>query len=287
MSTHTPPSPEDAIGLMLARLEALERDSGRLARGAVERPLMESLGMVLAAPVAADRDSPAFDHAAMDGYAVRVADLERLAGASGERQLLLAVAGESRIGAPPPDMPREPTCVRIATGAPLPGGSWPADAVLKREQVVEFQDDAGRGRVARIGVPRDAAVSVSAGQHIRRRAENRRAGEPVCAAGSRITAATIGVLAAVGCVRPLVRPPLRVAIITTGDEVVGPDARPGPFQIRNSNGPCLHAAMVGDPWLQPLDPVHVPDDDAQLDDAIAHALSHADAVVLAGGVSAG
>ena len=56
MSTHTPPSPEDAIGLMLARLEALERDSGRLARGAVERPLMESLGMVLAAPVAADRD---------------------------------------------------------------------------------------------------------------------------------------------------------------------------------------------------------------------------------------
>ena len=211
------------MGLMLARLAAFERDAGRPVRSAIERPLLDSLGMVLAAPVIADRDSPAFDHAAMDGYAVRAADLGCLAGASGAGPLLLGVAGESRIGAAPPDMPREPACIRIATGAPVPGGSHPADAVLKREQVDEFQDDDALGSVVRIGVPRDLALASAAGQHIRRCAESRGRGEAVCAAGSRITPATIGALAAVGCLRPLVLPPLRVAIITTGDEVVAPD----------------------------------------------------------------
>lgn len=253
-------SPDDAVGALGARVAATRSEPC---------PLADARGRVLAEDVVTDRDSPPFDHSAMDGYAARLADLARGT---------LPVHGECRIGRPPPALPSTPAVVRIVTGAPIPPN---AELVIKREDVDERPPEG-------VIVPSDAAIaSANLGDHIRRRAENARAGSPLLARGTLLNAAALSALAAVGRVDPMVHARVRVALLTTGDEVVDPSAQPSPFEIRNSNALALGAILRSAPWLDPLSHAHVPDDADALADALAGAIDASDAVVLSGGVSMG
>ena len=293
-------SPAAAVAGMISRLA----DAGA-ARPPETVAIDAARGRVLAEDVRADRDSPAFDYSAMDGYAVRVADVEAVwrsaeAGAS----ITLAVVGESRIGAAPPVLPSEPHCagvgaaaIRIVTGAAIPQGT---DAVVRREDVVEHAAE-GRAASATVG-ERVTSISIAPSvtakggvrpsDNIRRRGENARAGEMVLAAGTVLTAAALGTLAAVGCVRPRIHPRVRVAVITTGDELVSPEATPGPYQIRNSNAAVIREVLGSHAWIEVVTRpdgsiMHTGDEESVLDAALEAVIREADAVVLTGGVSMG
>jgi len=273
-------SPAAAVAAMVARCTP-SIAAGRPARSDA-CDLSASRGRILAATVQADRDSPAFDHSAMDGYAVRKADVVSLA--AGNDQVTLRVAGEVRIGERPPAL-SDGAAVRIGTGAAVPPG---ADAILKREDVTEHAPSPpAPAAVGAITFPADVARSLKAGSHIRRRGENARAGHGVLDAGTVISSAAIGLLAAVGCTRPGVRPRVRVGIITTGDELVQPEVVPGDFQVRNSNGAVLRSLLAARAWIDAAEPRHVQDDGDALGRALRGAIAECDAVVLTGGVSMG
>lgn len=292
-------SPAAAIAGMV---EALSRGgASRASETASKLQNGDVLGRILAEPVLCDRDSPPFDYSAMDGYAVRVADLAAAIGTIGEgangggatrndSRLNLAVDGEARIGGAPPELPKfsgsSVAAIRIATGAAIPMG---ADAVVRREDVVERAD---RGAIDAISISLTVASEVRAGDNIRRRGENAKAGATVVEAGSVLTAAALGTLAAVGCVRPSVRPRVRTAVITTGDELVPPGSTPGPYQIRNSNAVAVSAVLGAHAWIDDDDrrgvgPGHVGDEEGELERVLRSVLEHAHAVVLTGGVSMG
>ncbi len=249
--------------------------------------LNEAAGRILADDIRADRDSPSFDYSAMDGYAVRATDLAALvqAGPAESAQMItLPVVGESRIGEPPPpfDGDRWPVAVRIATGAPIPPG---ADAVIRREDVLEHP--AGRPEeVTSISVTPVTVARVRRGDHIRRQGENAPAGTVILHAGEVITAAGLATLAAVGSTRPAVLARLRIAVITTGDELIEPHRTPTAFQIRNSNAPAVQAMLALHAWAEVASVAHIRDD-GDLGSVLEHACQDADAAVLTGGVSMG
>lgn len=258
-------SPDEAIA---ALLPGAERIAARLGDETASLPL----GRVLAQSVVADRDSPPFDYSAMDGYACRA---EWLAGASGP--VRLAVVGEARIGSPPPAL-TDRRAIRISTGAPIPSG---ADAVVRREDVQEIPSG---DTVAAILIK---SARPGPGDNIRRRAENARAGEVLVPAGELVSPAIAGVLAAVGLAAPRVRARLRVSIIVTGDELTPPELDPGPFQIRDSNGPALAALLDAASFLDVLPHSRGNDDVHALAAAIELAARASHAVILSGGVSMG
>jgi molybdopterin molybdotransferase len=256
------PSPDAAVSAMLALLRPVAE---------TERvELSAAAGRVLAEDLRADRPSPALDVSAMDGYAVRLADVER-AQCGGDR---LSIAGDARAGCPPVSMPDAPGAIRIMTGAPVPRG---ADAVVRREDVVE-----GDGWIEIRG-----AVPVSAGDNIRRRGENIAQDQIVVEAGCGITPAVAGALATFGAARPRVYRRVRIAVLVTGDEVLEPGAAPAPWQLRDSNGIALATLLVRCPWLAPRPPARAPDDPEALGKALAQALDGSDALVIPGGVSMG
>src|SRR5260370_313566 len=157
----------------------------------------------------------------MDGYAVRSADTAS--------PTTLTVIEEVAAGHMPTRAVGAGQATRIMTGAPMPDG---ADAVIPHEKTTL---DGNAVHLLR---------AVSAGSFVLPRGREMRSGEVVMAAGTPLTPQAIGLLAAVGCTNVRIyREPL-VAILATGDELVGPRERPGPGQIRNSNGPML-AALVG------------------------------------------
>ncbi len=263
-----PQSPEAAIARIASRIGA-----SATALGREQVPLDAARGRVLAETVRLDRDSPPFDHSAMDGYAVRISDL-----AEGRD---LPVLAESRPGRAAPAMPSRRGCVRIATGAPRPDG---AEAVVKREDVLEHLDDA-TGEVVRISVVEGTSPRV--GDHWRLRGENARAGDVLIHAGATIDAAVAASLAACGIARPQVHRRVRVAILTTGDEVVPIGVVPTPEQIRNSNGPALAMLLAARPWIEVARVDHVADEFERLESMLAESIADHDAVVLTGGVSMG
>ncbi len=265
-------SPAAAVAGMIARLRP---GAAMLASGMEACRLAGARGRILAEAVTADRDSPAFDHSAMDGYAVRLADVRSAAGAR------IEVVGESRIGQAPPAMPRGVGAVRVATGAAVPAG---AEAVVKREDVIEH--GAGGG-VAAIVVDAAAAGRLGAGENIRRRGDNARAGDVLVEAGTVLTAAAIGTIAAAMDAGPRVWARLRVAVVTTGDELAAAGEPPCEFEIRNSNGPVVGAILGAQAWLEVVSNVQVRDEAAGVARALRDALAKADAVVLSGGVSMG
>lgn len=180
--------------------------------------------------------------------------------------------------------------IRIVTGAGVPLG---ADCIVKREDVIEHAvagDSVEGGTsacVSAISLARGVLAKLRPGDNIRRRGENARAGEVVLDAGSIINAACVGVLAAVGATSIVTAPRVRVALITTGDELVSPDQAPAPFQIRNSNAPVLRSMLASMNWLKLTSVVHVRDDGPSLDGQLRAAVASADAVLLTGGVSMG
>ncbi|MBC7772490.1 MAG: molybdopterin molybdotransferase MoeA [Pyrinomonadaceae bacterium] len=283
-------SPGAAVAAMIARLQTdpLTRSVERCEPGSAR----EVMGRVLAEPVVADRDSPAFEYSAMDGYAARLSDVANALKSQpqpDDDSVTLPVLGEARIGFEPPPMPQGngvPGVVRIATGAGLPPG---ADVVIRREDVLEHPGSEGGPSVGSITIARSNAARLRSGDFIRRRGENTRAGTEVLSVGTVLNAAAMGTLAAVGCVRPRVYARLRVAIIVTGDELVPPSANPGPFQIRNSNETAISALLAPLAWIKVASELgaHVQDDGQQLSGVLRDAIAGADAVILSGGVSMG
>lgn len=248
-------NPDAALDALAARLGVVEAESIALAAG-----------RVLAQPVLADRDSPAADVSAMDGYAVRMSDLSR--------RDAVAVAGEVQAGQPPGEMP-EHAVLRIFTGAVLPPG---AEAVVKREDTQE--------RPAAV-LWSDAARELAAGTNIRRQGENGRCGSQVIAGGVELNAASVASAISFGAANVSARRPVRCAVMVTGNELLGPQDIPQPWQLRDSNGPTV-AAMISDkPWLHLQHQTRCGDHREELRAMLSGALQQSDAVILTGGVSKG
>lgn len=230
-------------------------------------PLEDAQGRVLAAAVISDRDYPPFPRSTRDGYAVRSADL-RAPGAS------LVLIGEIRAGQAFAGTVAPGQCVQIMTGAAAPGDT---DAVVMIEQTRE-EESAG---ATRIHFERTA----QAGQNIVPRGREAKAGQTLLAAGTRLGYVELSLAAQVGCVRPEVWRRPRIAILSTGDEVVSADKTPGPLEIRNGNSFSL-AAQVESAGAEAVLLGNAPDEGEELRRQIGKGLK-LDALVLSGGVSAG
>lgn len=229
----------------------------------IELAVLEAHGCVLAEDVVATTDIPGFANSAMDGYAVDSASVVP--------NEPLKIAGEVAAGAVSDAVLTEGTAVRIMTGAPIPDG---ADAVVPVELSVEDGDEVR------------FSVAPSAGDHIRPAGGDVRAGTTVLTARRRLGAADIGMLAAVGHARVRVHPRPRVAVISTGDELVDADVPLGPGQIRDANSYTL-TAMAREAGAIAFRSNVVPDDRRALAESFVGALTNADVLVTSGGVSAG
>jgi molybdopterin molybdotransferase len=229
-----------------------------------ECPLQEALDAVLDHDVAADGDSPPFDKALVDGFAVRSSDL-----GGGNRRLKV---GEVIVAGQVPSRPLGvgETAV-VMTGAPLPPG---ADAVVMQERTRTM---GGEVLIEEAGV--------RPGQNLLRRGGEMRAGEVVLTRGSILSPARLGLLASLGKSRVRVTRQPRVVIVPTGNELVDPTERPGPGQIRNSNSVMLEA-LTRQERARVASRAIVGDDLPELCAALARELE-SDLLVITGGVSAG
>ena len=245
--------------------EALERILAKVRRlDPVAMDLLDSLGATLAEDVVADRDVPPFRNSAMDGYAVIGLDVA-------EVPKRLVVVGDIAAGAVPtrPIVPGE--AMRIMTGAPLPDG---ADTVVRVEDT-----DNGASAVT-------ISVATRPGTSVRAAGEDLRKGETVLMRGTVLRAAEIGVLATLGHQTVQVTRQPRVAVLSTGDEIVELDAPLGPGQIRDANRYSLaSAARAAGARPIPLGIVRDTADDLRR--ALRDAASQADVIVTSGGVSVG
>jgi molybdenum cofactor synthesis domain-containing protein len=236
----------------------------------VERPPSEALGCLTAAAVVCDQQVPPFDNSAMDGYAVRAADVE---GAGADTPVVLRVVGTVHAGGVPSVPVGEGEALRVMTGAPMPAG---ADAVVMIESTSEL--DGGAAVEIREAVP--------PGRHVRPAGDDLRPGDVVIEAGAELTPARIGVLAALGMATVVVHPRPRVGVLSTGDELVEGPGPLGPGQIRDSNRPML-LALVRASGFVPVDLGRIPDDADAIRAAFASAAERCDAVISSGGVSMG
>lgn len=243
----------------------LGRVAARYRLEAEQLPLSRALGRVLAENVVAAVDLPGFDNSAMDGFAVRAADLQ----GSGETSLVLV--GEQFAGRAAEVAVGAGQCVRITTGAPLPPG---ADAVVIKESV---QLEGDRLRVA---------AAVHPGSHVRRAGEDVLAGDTVMHAGQVLTPAALSLAAAVGLHDlPVHRRPT-VAVFTTGDELKAPGQQLVRGEIYDSNRVLLQTLLIADGFEPVTWPV-LPDDPARIQAALRDAAFSFDVVITCGGVSAG
>lgn len=245
--------------------ELVERYAAQIAAPRAEvLPTLECLGRVLAAPVTADRDLPPFNRSTRDGYAVRSADLTSL-------PKTLRVVGELRAGDPAGTRTIGPgESFEIMTGAAVPAG---ADAVVMVEYTTR---DADMVSVSR---------TVGADENVVSRGSEARAGDVLASAGTRVTHATAALAASTGrdALQVYRRP--TVAIISTGDEIVGISEQPKNHQIRNSNSYSLAAQVLragATPMILPV----APDDPERMRPLVGKGLT-ADMLLMSGGVSMG
>lgn len=248
----------DALAAVLAHAAPRKREVTALTSAA--------LGQVLAVDLSADLDSPPFDKALMDGFAVRATDLPDGAGT-------LAVVAEVAAGAVLDRELAAGEAVAITTGAPLPAG---ADAVVK----VELTTPADGGRVT------FHDPGLVPGRNVLHRGEEMRTGQVVLLAGTVISPVAFGLCAAVGKTAVHTIPPARVAVLVTGNELVEANTKPGPGQIRNTNGPMLVAQTVRAGALPRY--LGIGRDDAGiLTSLVREGLATADVLLVSGGVSVG
>ncbi|MGA1731812.1 MAG: gephyrin-like molybdotransferase Glp [Burkholderiaceae bacterium] len=233
-------------------------------------PIGQALGKVLALPVAAPLNVPPHDNSAMDGYAFNHAELLQRHGNQGVWQVPVASrrhAGQAQPLACPPGQ-----CVQVMTGAVMPQGT---DTVVPQEQVQAHNGHASWD-----------AQAVRQGANRRLCGEDLTQGHTMLAGGRVLRPADVGLLASVGLAQVAVRPPLRVAFFSTGNELrdVGQPLPEG--CIYDSNRYTM-AAMLHTLGVQAIDLGIVPDDPAALRDAFAQAGAQADVVITSGGVSVG
>jgi molybdopterin molybdotransferase len=251
------------ISLQQAQAAVAAAPCGRTPAETV--PLAQALARTLAAAVATDGPWPPTDRSAMDGFAVAAGP----GLAAGSR---LRVVGESLAGHPYAGAVGSGQAVRIMTGAVLPAG---ADAVVPVEQTSGFAGDTAEVR-----------SEVRRGQNVRLRGSEAAAGQAMLAAGTRLRAAEIGVLAVLGRAVVPVHARPRVAILATGDEVVPVEQAPLPHQVRESNSWAL-AAQVEECGGAPLRLGVAPDAEAPLRALLARGLEQSDVLLTIGGVSKG
>src|SRR6202030_1161539 len=248
---------EQARQEVISQLSKIKR-----AAATVNLSVWDASGYVLAQNLIADRDYPPFDRATRDGYAVRAS--ESTAGAT------LACIGEIRAGDALTEPLKRGTCIQIMTGAPVPPG---ADAVVmieytsREKEFIHFQQTTTKGQNI---VP--AGSEAAKDQSLLQR-------------GTRLGYAELGLAAQIGATQLLCARKPRVAILSTGDELVSIDASPGPFQIRNSNSVSL-AAQIRDAGGEPVILGNAGDRIESLGDKIQQGLQE-DLLVLSGGVSMG
>ena len=254
------------VSFEVARHLVEQHAVGLCSRDVETVDLLAGLGRVLAEGILADRDFPPFDRATRDGYAVRAADLA-------EVPARLEVVGEVKAG----EWPEPGVCsvergqaVGIMTGAPLP--AW-ADAVVMVEHT------------SLIAKSVDVRCSVTRGENFVPRGAEARAGQLLLDRGRRLDHAGIAIAASVGKSRVQVFRKPRVAVVSTGDEVVEIDATPGPAQIRNSNSYSL-AAQVQNAGGEAVRLAIAPDERGRLRALIEEGLG-CDLLLLTGGVSMG
>ena len=234
----------------------------------IELNILDAQGLTLAEDVVSSRALPGFDNSAMDGYAVRAIDISS---ASADHPVVLPVVGDVIAGARSVSGMGPGLAMRIMTGAPMPAG---ADCVVKLE-------DTDRG-VARVAI----RVTAPSGTAVRRTGEDMGAGTLALAAGAAIGPQQIGLLAAIGRDRVLVRPRPRVVIISTGNEIVEVGHEPGFGQVSDANSYLL-AAAAREAGAEAYRAGIVPDDHARLMDVLESQLLRADMIVTSGGVSMG
>jgi molybdopterin molybdotransferase len=244
---------EEALALVLDALDPLAPERVGIARAA---------GRVAAEPVRAAVDLPPFDRSAMDGYAVRAADVSpgvalRLAGG-------VAAGDASEVALEPG------TAMEISTGAAIPPG---ADAVLQSEHAETGEDTVTPQRPVPVGC------------HIRRRGEDVSAGDPLVAPGERLTLPRLSAVASAGVGAVTVHRRPTVAVLVTGSELLPLGAPPEPGRIHESNGLTI-GVLAERSGAVVKEPVRVPDDRAATDAAVRAGLE-ADVLIVSGGVSVG
>ncbi|WBU47984.1 molybdopterin molybdotransferase MoeA [Kosakonia pseudosacchari] len=246
---------ETALSQMLSRISPLTESE--------TLPLVACFGRVVAHDIISPLNVPGFDNSAMDGYAVRLAEVQ-----SGNA---LPVAGKAFAGQPFDGEWPAGTCIRIMTGAPIPAG---CDAVVMQEQT-EQTDDGIR-----------FTAGVRANQNIRRAGEDIRQGASVFAAGTKLTAAELPVIASLGIADVSVLRKVRVALFSTGDELQLPGQPLADGQIYDTNRLSVHL-MLSQLGYEVINLGIVPDDPQKLRDTFIAADSQADVVLSSGGVSVG
>ncbi|HUS43927.1 MAG TPA: gephyrin-like molybdotransferase Glp [Ilumatobacteraceae bacterium] len=232
---------------------------------AVDVDRLDASGLVLATAVIASEVVPPFDNSAVDGYAVRSEDVSNV-------PVELHVTDELAAGAAPTKAIGAGEAIRIMTGAPMPDG---ADAVVMVEDSERVGDHAVR-----------LTRSVPAGAAIRRAGDDVQIGDELFSVGTTITPAVAAVLASVNATRVEVHRRARVAVLSTGDELVDDGSPLELGQIRESNKTML-AAMLADVGCDVVDLGVVRDDEAELERVLRSAAADCDAIVSSGGVSMG
>jgi molybdopterin molybdotransferase len=254
-------APREALGLLLDRLPT--------GLASIETiPTEKALGRVLAGDQLAGESSPAFARSTVDGFAVRARDTF---GASESLPAYLTRAGEVRMGAPADFALQPGQAVLIHTGGMLPSG---ADSVVMLEYTQEVQG--GEVEILRPCAP---------GENVLSEGEDVRTGELVIPSGTLLRPAEIGGLMALGLTRVPVAGKPRVAILSSGDEIVPPGSQPGPGQVRDVNSYAL-AALVEQHGGQAVLFGIVPDSLAALRERLDRALAECDLVVITAGSSA-
>ena len=251
-------TPEEARAAVLAHVEIL---------GPERVSLLEATGRVLAQDVLVRRDNPPYDNSAMDGYAIRHADITQ---ASSETPTVLEIVEEIPAGKIPERAIGPGQASRIMTGAPVPAGA---------DTVIAVEDTKTTGSQVEI------LCAEERGEHIRQRGEDMRAGEPILNAGTECGPGEVAVLAAVqqSFVSVYRRP--RIAILSTGDELVEIEETPGEGQLVNNNT-CALAALCIAHGAEPVMLPSAKDDESAIRAAVLSAL-RADFAVSSGGVSVG
>lgn len=256
-------------------LDALRKDVTLLGTEWVT--LDAAAGRILAADVCAIIDVPPFDTSAMDGYAL----------SHGDAGAWLSIS--QRIAAGDSASPLTPgTCARLFTGSPIPEG---ADCVVMQERVELNGTTSGHPTVAEAGADKDTCqalmpASLKVGDSIRKRGQDVAAGSRLLAAGTRLNAAALGMLAGQGIADVEVRSRPRVALLSTGDELVDPGMSLSPGQIYNTNRPML-SELVASFGAEIVITGTLPDCADTTRQQLSQAAELADVVITTGGVSVG